>query len=441
MRRGLARLVAGVSVIWLLAAALIPRDSALRPAYLVNAYGLFPALAATVLVGQATRSRVQRTFRLTLPDAALSGFLALAAISLALQSVAGAASPRDAADLWRAFVVPAAAFWAVRAARLREEDFDGWVAPLSALCAVELAVGLLAWFSPASLPAFWPGAVEETGGLRVVGTLTQPDLYSAVLVFAATLLARTGRTAASPAMRWAASAGFALAFVGVFLSFSRASWLGGALALALLVVACGRSVALPCLAIALAVVGLSHVPSREAKIPASESPLVAAAPASGDATPAREPYAVTRLKMSGTVADRIVLASAGLRMFLQKPLLGWGFGTYDRHARAFVTDVGPFVASEWDRRWAASHCTHVSVLAEMGLLGYVLFVAPAAALATATVRRRLRDPALTRLWAVAAFLAVVSVLVDLRYVTTALGVAGLVLGLIAVRVEDDRPDA
>jgi uncharacterized membrane protein YhaH (DUF805 family) len=55
-------------------------------------------------------------------------------------------------------------------------------------------------------------------------------------------------------------------------------------------------------------------------------------------------------------------------------------------------------------------------------------------------RRRCHDRRLLALWAIVAFLAVVSVFVDLRYLALSLGLGGLTLGLIAVRVEADEPD-
>lgn len=430
-----ARLTPPTVVLWLVLGALVPRLSPLRPVYLVNTYALLPALLGAALFDQALRSRGRRTFRIGGSDAALAAFLLWAVGSIALQHLPYAAIRNDLTDLWRTFVIPVVAFWAIRLARSREGEFANWVAPLAALGAVELAVGLLAWFTPAALPGFWPGLIQETGGVRITGTLPQPDLYAAVLMFCATFLVSPGMTAASRWTRYLANGCFALALTGVFLSFSRASWLGGLAALALLAAAHRRTIAGPCAAVALAITVLAFAPAHGGKPPApSPAPAAPASDVGG--------YAFNRLTMTWTIRDRIVLDAAGFRMFLAKPLLGWGFGTYDRRAHEFVRTVGPFAATDWDKNEAASHCTHLSILAEMGAVGYGLFIFPAASLATAMVRCRKelwRDRFLVGLWAMVAFLAVVGLLIDLRYVPLSLTLGGVVLGLIAVRVEADEP--
>ncbi|MFI5166982.1 MAG: O-antigen ligase family protein [Thermoanaerobaculales bacterium] len=436
MRSLVARLTPAVLVAWIVLAALVPRLSPLRPVYLVNTYLLLPALFGAALLDCVLRSRRRWALRVRVSDAGLALFGLVAVASIALQHDPGAVVRQNLADLWRTFVVPVAAFWAIRLTRPREKGLASWAVPLAALCAIELAVGLLAWLDPPALPSFWPGSIQETGGVRITGTLPQPDLYAAVMVFCATTLANLGAGAASRLTRSLAGGGIALAFTGVFLSFSRASWLGGLLALAILVANYGRKLAVPCVVIVLAVVGLSRVHEGTARLPAS-GPATAA--------PAREneSYATTRLTMTWTIRDRIVLDVAGLKMFLRRPLLGWGFGSYDRHAHEFVAKVGPFVPTEWDKNEAASHCTHLSILAEMGVLGYGLLALPAARLVGAMVHRRKtlwRDRPLVGLWAIAIFLAVVSLLVDLRYVALSLGLGGLVLGLIAVRVDADEPE-
>ena len=431
-----ARLTPPAVVLWLVLAALVPRLSPLRPVYLVNSYILLPALLCAAAIDHVRRRRARPTFHLGGSDAAMSAFLLWAVVSIALQELAPGAMRNDLADLWRTFVIPFAAFWAVRLARLREREFANVAAPLAALCAVELAVGLLAWFKPAALPGFWPGSIQETGGVRITGTLSQPDLYAAVVLFCATLLLATGMAAASGRTRSLAKCGSALAGIAVFLSFSRASWIGGALALTIFAAAYRRTIAVPFAATALAIAVVALAPGQRGNSPASSQAPAAAANRTGS-------YAFARLMMTWTIRDRIVLDAAGWKMFLEKPLFGWGFGTYDRYAHGFVTPVGPFAATDWDKNDAASHSTHLSILAETGAIGYGLFIFPAASLATTMCRRRKtlsHDRVLVGLWAMMAFLGVVGLLIDLRYVPLSLTLGGIVLGLIAVRLEADEPD-
>ena len=432
----IARLAPRILILWVLVGALVPRLSPLRSVYRVNTYALLPALLGVALLDLMPRARGRARCRPGPSDAALALFLIVAVASIALQDQPQAVTRQNLIDLWRTFAVPFAAFWAVRLTRPCERDLAAWAPPLAALCVIEVAVGFLAWWKPAALPGFWPGSVPETGGVRITGTLPQPDVYAAVLVFCAAFLVAAGTDTASGLARWLSGGGVALAFTGVFLSFSRASWLGGLLALGILAAAYGRRLAVPCVAIALAVTALSRAPGGGAG---------PAAPSSTAATPTKQAgrYAIDRLTTMPSISDRIALDAAGLKMFLRKPLLGWGYGTYDRHARGFVARVGPIVPTDWAINEAASHCTHLSILAEMGLLGYGLLAFPVARLAATTFfgRRRLRrDRRLVGLWAIVAFLAVVSLLVDLRYVGPSLGLAWLVLGLIGVRLEADELD-
>lgn len=434
-----SRLTPLILIFWVLIGTLIPRVLPVRAIYLVNSYALVPVLAGVALLDQVLRRWGRRTFRIEASDAALGGFLLWAVASIALQDQPHAVLWQDFVGLWRTFVIPAAAFWVIRLTRLDERDLANWVVPLAALCVVELAVSLLAWFQPAWLPGFWSGSIQEMGGVRIVGTLTQPDVYAAVLVFSATVLAVSGMMAVSGLTRFLANSGIVLAFTGVFLSYSRASWVGGLAALAVLAASCGRKIIVPCVVLALAVTGLARARGHGGNLPV---PAGLVGPAA--AAPAREneSYATTRLMMTWTIRDRIVLDAAGLKLFLRKPLLGWGFGTYDRLAHGFVTSVGPFAATDWDKNEAASHCTHLSILAEMGVVGYGLLMFPVVRLVVAMIRRRNafeRDRPLVGLWAIVVFLGVVSLLVDLRYVALSLGLGGLVLGLISVRVEADGP--
>lgn len=430
------RVAPRILIVWVLLGALVPRLSPFRSLYLVNTYLLLPALLGIALLDRVLRSRGRGACQPGPSDAALVLFLMAAVASIALQDQPYAATRQNLIDLWRTFGVPFTAFWVVRLTRPRERDLAAWAHPLAFLCLVEVAVGLLAWFTPAALPGFWPGSVPETGGVRITGTLQQADVYAAVLVFCAAFLMAS---ALAPGVaRWLSGGVVGgivtAAFTGVFLTFSRASWLGGLLALGILAAAYGRRLALPGVAIALSVLALSRAPGGRAG-PATPSPT-ATSPTKGAGR-----YAIERVKTTWSISDRIALDAAGLKMFLKKPLFGWGFGTYDRHARGFVTKVGPIVPSDWATQEAASHCTHLSILAEMGLLGYGLLIFPVVWLAAATFsgQRRLRqDPRLVGLWAIVAFLAVVSLLVDLRYVAPSLGLAWLVLGLIGVRLEADE---
>ena len=59
-------------------------------------------------------------------------------------------------------------------------------------------------------------------------------------------------------------------------------------------------------------------------------------------------FALKRLGTTDTVDSRIVLIYAGRQMFFAKPLLGWGFTSYDLHDWRFMKRVGNFAPTSWD---------------------------------------------------------------------------------------------
>jgi O-antigen ligase len=64
---------------------------------------------------------------------------------------------------------------------------------------------------------------------------------------------------------------------------------------------------------------------------------------------------------------RVAMAKDGLRMFWHKPVLGWGFGTFPTvypQFRSFYTNL--FVN--------AAHNDYVQVLAETGLVGFLIVI-------------------------------------------------------------------
>jgi hypothetical protein len=72
--------------------------------------------------------------------------------------------------------------------------------------------------------------------------------------------------------------------------------------------------------------------------------------------------------------SRLPVVYAAIRMFRAKPLLGWGYENFDRFDRDFQSRVGNLVTPEKDH---ASHNLYLTLLAEQGAVGFVLFLGPA----------------------------------------------------------------
>ena len=160
-------------------------------------------------------------------------------------------------------------------------------------------------------------------------------------------------------------AAVALCVAGTFLSFTRAAWLGMAVASAVLFLIPGTRGARSRIrraGIAIggaAVVALGVVASRTA----------------GD-----------RVNDSGTMYFRLNLWSAALEMSRARPILGYGFGTFGEYVGdyqdAMLFDQGPTHITE-----GPVHNTTLSVLVELGGIGLILYASGMALLYRDTHRR------------------------------------------------------
>ena len=70
--------------------------------------------------------------------------------------------------------------------------------------------------------------------------------------------------------------------------------------------------------------------------------------------------------------SRLVTNQASLRMIERKPLLGWGFGNYDLYDRQFQVRVNNVSVGSDD----TSHNTYLTIMAELGVMAFLLYVFP-----------------------------------------------------------------
>ena len=77
-------------------------------------------------------------------------------------------------------------------------------------------------------------------------------------------------------------------------------------------------------------------------------------------------------------------------MFEQKPIFGWGYGNFDRYDRQFQGRFGDLVNPV--EKDLTSHNVYLTLLAEQGLVGLTLFLAPVILLLYQTVRLKSHLP-------------------------------------------------
>jgi O-antigen ligase len=139
-----------------------------------------------------------------------------------------------------------------------------------------------------------------------------------------------------------------------------------------------------------------------------------------------------RVTNSRNVQARVVLQDWSIRLWKQKPILGWGYQSFDRVKNSANFDAGLLpVALGLD---STSHNTYLTVLVEYGGFGLLLFLAPFAVTLLSSVRRA-RAPSPDRWLFVGASAAVAVILLagmtsDHRFFSFLPAVPWLLLGLL-----------
>jgi len=241
--------------------------------------------------------------------------------------------------------VPFCLYWLIRLVAPGEGDMQrlAWAGAFVVL--TQVVIGLIGWFRPSILPVYW----LNREGQRTVGTLGNPAVYTSTLLFFGIIVLRYAITARSALTRALLVGVFGLAYVGVFFSFSRGSWLGG------LLVWAGLMVLYPQLfrrlTVAIVVLGV----------------VVGATLFSSLLT-----FADTRLQDAETAQGRIIGAATQINMIEARPFFGWGYFSYDLYDEQFKQRVGNIAI----RNAQTSHNQFLLIGAEMGAVGLVVYLFP-----------------------------------------------------------------
>jgi O-antigen ligase len=290
-------------------------------------------------------SRRAIPFTLGIPELAMAGYVLVSLVSIALQHRDPLATTYLFYD--RVFS-PMCIYMLIRLWEPDEEDLRRLIPVVFLLAACQIVVGILSWIGPQYLRAEW----LKMEGARTIGTLVNPSVYTVALIFSGGILVHAAMTGKSVVRLLYASAA-ALAFACVFLSLSRACWLAGLLALAGLVYSYPRQL------VRLGIVSVLAVVIGGGLLVPNVLDL------------ARERLASSQSERSAI--SRLPVYLAGLRMFLSKPLFGWGYGNFDRYDREFQGQVSNIADDNKDH---ASHNLYLTLFAEQGLLGGALFLGP-----------------------------------------------------------------
>lgn len=218
-------------------------------------------------------------------------------------------------------------------------------------------IGILSWVAPQTLPDPWLNRV----GLRTTGSLRAYSVFSTTVIFAGLYILHGGMMQGRRWLRVGALLLFMLTGLMVFLSYSRGSWLAG------LVVFLGVIYLYPRIlgrmVMMLVPVGLVVG-------------MLGSMLASTDTLNDHVAFASNRFYSSQSeesALSRLPVYYASYRMFMAKPAFGWGYSNFDRYDRQFQDRVLGLVSPEKDH---ASHNVYLTILAEQGAVGLLLFMLP-----------------------------------------------------------------
>ena len=269
-------------------------------------------------------------------------------------------------------------------------------------------IGTFSWFAPQFLPQQWLNQAGE----RTTGSLHSYSVYTSTLVFSGLYLLHTALNRKRGLVQTVFISVFFLSIFCVFISYSRGSWMAGIVIL----------------------LGLAYL-YRKFLLRWIFAIVLAATLFVGVIFVGDFPYVSERLSESDSALSRLPVALAAYRMFETKPISGWGYGNFDDYDRQFQGRVGDLVNANQDN---VSHNVYLALLAEQGILGLTLFLAPVVWWLYMTMITKHKIPAegfwsrrlLILLWLVILYHFIVNNFSHMRIVF-GLGMWWFTLGLIA----------
>lgn len=315
-------------------------------------------------------------------------------------------------ELYDRMAVPFMAYWLIRFSNPRTRDLERFFPVMLIVLVAEIVIGFWARYAPGSLPYIW--AIERMGD-RMSGTFDNPGPYAFTLAVCMIFVFYKAMHSRHKIQQVLLLFIFCLGLLCVFLTFTRGCWLAMVLVLA------GFLWMYPKPVLTLGLLAIPIILALSVSVLSAEMSV-----------------AFKRLNTQDTIDSRLVLAHAGKEMFYAKPLLGWGFGNYDRYDWKFIEPVGNAAPTWWDVEVGTSHNTFLTILAEMGVIGFFFQFFPLLWWFILTIKVAPRLPSdgfwswrlLTTLWLPIIFFLVIGQAADMRFFWSCIGIWWFVLGLI-----------
>lgn len=401
-----------VITVWLVLTPLVVETSNdhLRKVFWFVHRGLPVVTLVVVVVGSVIGTRSRTLPKLGWPELFMAGYIVATVLSIYYTSEDPAAA---AILLFDRVIVPMCLYLIVRLLEPDERDLRWLVPAVIFVLVTQSLIGLLSWTVPGVLPTDWLGKLGE----RTIGSLRTPDVFGTTVLFCGLFLFSAALNARNHAIGrvWAVLA-LVLTMFMVFMTFSRGNWLAGSLAI-IGTLFIYREFAKALIVVLAPVVVLS----------------LATGALAGQVQLAQERFLSEQSEESAL--SRLPVVFAAVRMFEANPLLGWGYESFDRFDREFQRQVGDLVYPDKDH---ASHNSYLTILAEQGIIGFLLFIAPTVYWLFRSASYRLRLPAdglISRRLLVVLWMIILAHVVVNNFsrmlVPFGLGMFWLTLGLIA----------
>jgi len=338
-----------VLTVWLLVLPLvdITSSAALRSVFWLVHRTLPVVALAVVVVSAMLRINDRRLARLGLPEVLMGGYLVATLLSIAYTSDFVSVT---VILLYDRVFIPMVLYLLVRLLEPDERDLKLLIPAIAFVLFTQTLIAVLSWTAPGVLPSEWLGKLGE----RTTGSLRTADVFGVTVLFCGLFLLHAGLMSNRTTARAVSVPLFGLALIMVFFTFSRTSWLAGLVAM----------------------IGLLFVyPRFVGRFVWVVVPLVVVMLVSGmfawQVRFAQDRFLSEQSEESAL--SRLPVAYAAARMFGAKPLTGWGYENFDKYDFRFQSRVGDLVYPEKDH---ASHNLYLTILAEQGLIGFVLFLGP-----------------------------------------------------------------
>ena len=340
---------AGLFVWLLLTPFLVATDGgSIRKVYWIVHRLLPPAVIGIILLSSMLRIHPRKLPKFSWAELAMAGYLIATQMSVIYLNDDVLATTYHVYD--RIFI-PICLYLLIRFAKPTEKDLQRLLPVLIFVLVSQSIIGILSWSAPQILPSAWLNRV----GLRTTGSLRSYSVFTVTAVTCGLIILHS----ALNHLRSKKSRGlffflFALTYFMIFLSFSRGSWLAGLIVLLGLTMLYPRFIG----RFSLTVVPIVAV-------------LLSVGLLSSHADWARQRFYSDQSEEAAL--SRLPVYYASYRMFEAKPLFGWGYGNFDRFDRQFQARVGDLISPSKDH---ASHNLYLTIIAEQGVIGIFLYLAP-----------------------------------------------------------------